>query len=148
MRAAVGRPAVLAARVGGTAATARVLLRDWVLDLPGAVRRSLAPKSVTAPVAMGIAEKIGGLPTLTAVLVVCTGILGAASARGLFDLLRIQDPTVRGFALGTAAHGIGTARAFLVSEEMGAFAGLAMGLSALFSAVALPLVAGVLLRWI
>ena len=97
---------------------------------------------------MGIAEKIGGLPTLTAVLVVCTGILGAASARHLFDALRIKDPTVRGFALGTAAHGIGTARAFLVSEEMGAFAGLAMGLTALFSAVALPLVAGWLLRWI
>jgi putative effector of murein hydrolase len=97
---------------------------------------------------MGIAEKIGGLPTLTAVLVVCTGILGAASARYVLDALRIRDATVRGFALGTAAHGIGTARAFLVSEEMGAFAGLAMGLTALFSAVALPLVAGGLLRLI
>lgn len=134
--------------VGTLAATVSAIGIGWALGASPATIASLAPKSVTAPVAMGIAEKIGGLPTLTAVLVVCTGILGAASARGLFDLLRIQDPTVRGFALGTAAHGIGTARAFLVSEEMGAFAGLAMGLSALFSAVALPLVAGVLLRWI
>lgn len=134
--------------VGTLAATVTAIGVGWALGATKATIASLAPKSVTAPVAMGISEQIGGLPTLTAVLVVCTGILGAASARYLFDALRIQDPTVRGFALGTAAHGIGTARAFLVSEEMGAFAGLAMGLCALFSAVALPLVAGWLLRWV
>lgn len=134
--------------VGTLAATFTAIGVGWALGASKATVASLAPKSVTAPVAMGISEQIGGLPTLTAVLVVCTGILGAASARYLFDLLRIQDPTVRGFALGTAAHGIGTARAFQVSDEMGAFAGLAMGLCALFSAVALPLVAGWLLLWV
>jgi predicted murein hydrolase (TIGR00659 family) len=134
--------------VGTLTATISAIGIGWALGASKATLASLAPKSVTAPVAMGITEKIGGLPTLTAVLVVCTGILGAASARTLFDLLRIHDPTVRGFALGTAAHGIGTARAFLVSQEMGAFAGLAMGLSALFSAVTLPLVAGWLLLWV
>jgi len=106
---------------------------------------SLAPKSVTTPVAMGIAEQLGGLPSLTAVLVVSTGIVGAATARFLFDALRIDDPSVRGFALGVAAHGIGTARAFQVSEEMGAFAGLAMGLTALLSAVLLPWLVSALL---
>lgn len=134
--------------VGTLSATVTAIGVGWALGASKATIASLAPKSVTAPVAMGIAEKIGGLPTLTAVLVVCTGIVGAASARHLLDALRIEDPTVRGFALGTAAHGIGTARAFMVSEEMGAFAGLAMGLCALFSAVALPLVAGWLLRWV
>ena len=133
--------------VGTLAATVTAIGVGWALGASKATLASLAPKSVTTPVAMGIAEKIGGLPSLTAVLVVCTGIVGAASARFLFDALRITDPTVRGFALGTAAHGIGTARAFQVSQEMGAFAGLAMGLSALFSALALPLVAGLLLRW-
>ena len=114
MRAAVGRPAVLAARVGGTAATARVLLRRWVLDLPGAVRRSLAPKSVTAPVAMGRAEKIGGVPALAAVFAVLTGRVGALSGSFLFDAPGLgTGPSgwmARGFALGTAAHGIGAAR--------------------------------------
>ena len=132
--------------VGTLAATVTAIGVGWALGASPATLASLAPKSVTTPVAMGIAEQIGGLPSLTAVLVVSTGIVGAASARFLFDAMRIQDPTVRGFALGTAAHGIGTARAFQVSEEMGAFAGLAMGLSALFSAVALPLVAALLLR--
>jgi predicted murein hydrolase (TIGR00659 family) len=140
---------ILGALVVGTlAATVTAIGVGWALGASKITLASLAPKSVTAPVAMGIAEKIGGLPSLTAVLVVCTGILGAASGRWLFDALRIHDPVVRGFALGTAAHGIGTARAFQVGQESGAFAGLAMGLSALFSAVALPLVAGWLLRWI
>ncbi len=141
-------PIVGALVVGTLAATVTAIGVGWALGASRATLASLAPKSVTSPVAMGIAEKIGGIPSLTAVLVVATGILGAASARFLFDALRIRDPIVRGFALGTAAHGIGTARAFQVSEEMGAFAGLAMGLSALFSAVALPLVAGLLLSWV
>ncbi len=137
---------LLGGLVAGTVVgTATALLLGWALGATPATLASLAPKSVTTPVAMGIAEAIGGLPSLTAVLVVCTGVVGAATGKALFDVLGIADPTVRGFALGTAAHGIGTARAFQVSEPMGAFAGLAMGLSALFSAVALPWLASALL---
>ncbi|PTD96078.1 LrgB family protein [Pseudothauera lacus] len=99
---------------------------------------SLAPKSVTTPIAMGVAESLGGLPSLTAVLVIITGILGAVGARGLFAVLRIDDHAVRGFATGVAAHGIGTARAFQVSEQCGAFAALAMGLNGLLTALSLP----------
>jgi predicted murein hydrolase (TIGR00659 family) len=105
---------------------------------------SLAPKSVTAPVAMGISEKLGGLPSLTAVLVIGTGIVGAVFGTGLLRLLRIRDEAVKGFAMGLAAHGIGTARAFQVSPVMGAFSGLAMALSAFATALVLP----PLLRWI
>lgn len=105
---------------------------------------SLAPKSVTAPVAMGISEKLGGLPSLTAVLVVSTGILGAVLGTGLFRLLGIRDEAAQGFALGASSHGIGTARAFQLSPVMGAFAGLAMALSAFVTALVLP----PLLRWI
>jgi predicted murein hydrolase (TIGR00659 family) len=105
---------------------------------------SLAPKSVTAPVAMGISEKLGGIPSLTAVLVVSTGILGAVFGTGLFRLLGIRDEAVKGFALGTTSHGIGTARAFQISPMMGAFSGLAMALSAFVTALLLP----PLLSWI
>lgn len=99
---------------------------------------SLAPKSVTTPIAMGIAERLGGLPSLTAVLVIATGILGAIGARYIYRLLRIEDHAVRGFAIGIASHGIGTARAFQVSEQAGAFAALAMGLNGLATALSLP----------
>lgn len=111
----------------------------WLLGASRETLLSLAPKSVTAPIAMGVAEKIGGLPSLTAVLVVTTGILGAVLARGTLNILRIEDPAVRGFAVGVAAHGIGTARAFQVSEKMGAFAGLAMGLNGMLTAFLFPL---------
>jgi predicted murein hydrolase (TIGR00659 family) len=101
---------------------------------------SLAPKSVTTPIAMGVAERIGGIPSLTAVLVIATGILGAVGARWLFDALRVRDPAIRGFAMGVASHGIGTARAFQISEQEGAFAALAMGLNGALTALLLPAV--------
>ena len=109
---------------------------------------SLAPKSATTPIAMAIAERLGGLPSLTAVLVICTGVFGAVSARTILNVLRIEEPEVRGFALGVASHGIGTARAFQVSEEMGAFAGLGMGLNGLFTAFVVPVLLPMVLRWI
>ncbi len=105
---------------------------------------SLAPKSVTTPVAMGIAEKIGGLPSLTAVLVILTGVIGAVAAPALLRGLRIHDDAVKGLAIGVAAHGIGTARAFQISTLAGAFAGLAIGLNALLTAVLVPLLARLL----
>lgn len=100
---------------------------------------SLAPKSVTAPVAMGISEQLGGLPSLTAVLVILTGILGAMIGPYILNLIGVRDWAARGLAIGTASHGIGTARALQVSEVAGAFSGLAMGLNALATAVLLPL---------
>jgi predicted murein hydrolase (TIGR00659 family) len=111
----------------------------WALGASRETLLSLAPKSATAPIAMGVAEKLGGLPSLTGVLVVCTGILGAVLARGTLNLLGIHDHAIRGFAVGVAAHGIGTARAFQVSETMGAFSGLAMGLNGLLTAFLFPL---------
>jgi putative effector of murein hydrolase len=109
---------------------------------------SLAPKSATTPIAMAIAERLGGLPSLTAVLVICTGVFGAVSARTILNVLRIEEPEVRGFALGVASHGIGTARAFQVSDEMGAFAGLGMGLNGLFTAFVVPVLLPIVLRWV
>jgi putative effector of murein hydrolase len=102
---------------------------------------SLAPKSVTTPIAMGIAERIGGIPSLTAVLVIITGILGAVGARYVFDAMKLRDPAIRGFAIGVASHGIGTARAFQVNEQSGAFAALAMGLNGALTAILVPLLA-------
>jgi predicted murein hydrolase (TIGR00659 family) len=109
---------------------------------------SLAPKSVTTPIAMGIAERIGGIPSLTAVLVIATGILGAVGARTLFDAMGLKDPAIRGFAIGVASHGIGTARAFQVNEQAGAFAALAMGLNGLLTALLLPAILPWLSGWL
>ncbi len=137
---------VIAGLVGGTAAAASAVALAWALGLPTEVMLSLAPKSVTAPVAMGVAEKIGGVPALAAVFAVLTGMVGALSGKYLFDALGIGTDApgwmARGFALGTAAHGIGAARALQVHPDAGAWAALALGLQVVMAAVLIPLVAG------
>lgn len=132
-------PLLLSLLVGSLTACVSAVAIGWALGASPESIRSLAPKSITTPIAMGVAEKIGGLPSLTAVLVVATGIFGAISASYLFNTLRIRDPAVRGFSIGLAAHGIGTARAFQVSEESGAFSALAMCLNGIATALLLPL---------
>lgn len=112
----------------------------WLLGAQNVSVISLAPKSITAPVAMGVSEKLGGLPSLTAVLVILTGICGATLGPVVLNVLKITDWSARGLAIGVASHGIGTARALQINETAGAFAGLAMGLNALATAVLLPLV--------
>lgn len=134
-------PLSLGLIAGVVTAIVSAVLIARMLGASEATLLSLAPKSVTTPIAMGIAEKIGGLPSLTAVFVILTGMTGAIIARPLLNLLAVDSHATRGFAVGVAAHGIGTARAFQVSEQMGAFAGLAMGLTALVTAVVAPVVA-------
>ena len=107
---------------------------------------SLGPKSVTTPIAMGVAEQIGGIPSLTAVLVILTGILSAMGFPAFFRLIGVRSHATQGFAVGLTAHGLGTARAFLVSEEMGAFSALGMGLNGVLTAVLLPLLLALLIR--
>jgi predicted murein hydrolase (TIGR00659 family) len=133
-------PIVTAALAGGTAAAAGAVAIGWALGLPRDVLMSLAPKSVTAPVAMGIAEQLGGIPALAAAFAVLTGMVGAVSAKYLFDALRIAAPEVRGFALGTASHGLGAARALQVDPDAGAYAGLALGLQVVLAALLMPIV--------
>jgi putative effector of murein hydrolase len=139
-------PALLASILAGslTAAASAVGIA-WVLGGGRDTLIALAPKSVTAPVAMGITEQLGGLPSLTAVLVILTGVLGAMLGPPLLTVIGVRGWAARGVALGTASHGIGTARALQVREVAGAFAGLAMGLNALATAVLLPLLARLLL---
>lgn len=139
---------LLAALAGGSVAAISAGLLGWGLGLPQEVVMSLVPKSVTAPVAMGIAEKIGGIPALAAVFAVITGLVGAMAGKYLFDALRVKtDPSswaARGFALGTAAHGIGAARALQVNEDAGAYAGLALGLQVVLASLLMPLVMSLL----
>lgn len=134
--------AILVSVVAGslTAAVSAVGI-GWVLGASRETLLSLAPKSVTTPIAMGIAEKIGGLPSLTAVLVILTGMTGAMLATYTLNLLNIKDWRARGLAIGVASHGIGTARAILVHPLAGAFAGLAMGLNGIATSLLLPLLA-------
>lgn len=133
-------PMLCALVAGSTTAILSALGIAYALGIRGETLMSIAPKSVTAPVALGISESIGGSPTLTAVLVILTGVMGAVMATPLLNLLGVTDWRARGFSVGVASHGIGTARAFQVNETAGAFAGIGMGLNALLTAILAPLI--------
>jgi predicted murein hydrolase (TIGR00659 family) len=141
---------VLAALAGGTVASGSAVVMAWAFGLPPEVMLALAPKSVTAPVAMGIADKLGGIAALAAIFAVVTGLVGAMAGKYLFDALRIpltdEGWTARGFALGTAAHGIGAARALQVNADAGAYAALALGLQVVLATLLMPMMVPFLVK--
>lgn len=133
-------PVLAAPFAGSVTAILSALAIGWALGLPTDILVSLAPKSVTTPIAMGISEQLGGIPTLTAVLVITTGVAGAMMVTPLMNALRIRDYAARGFAVGIASHGIGTARAFQIDPIAGTFAGIAMALNGALTALLVPLI--------
>lgn len=123
---------------GGVTSIVSAVAIARLLGADESIVGAMVVKSITAPIGMGVAERIGASPTLTAVFAVTTGILGAALARFVLDALRCREWWQRGFAIGVASHGIGTSRAFSVNPEAGTYAGLAMGLHGVLGAVAIP----------
>lgn len=132
-------PMLCALVAGSVSALVSAVVIARALGASPWVVNSIAPKSVTAAVAMAISARIGGDAALTAVLVILTGIAGAVVVTPLMNRLGITDMRARGFAAGVAAHGIGTARAFQVDPLAGTFAGIAMGLNALLTAILVPM---------
>ena len=135
-------PMAAALAAGAVVSIASAVGIAAALGAPRAVLASLAPKSVTTPVAMAVSERLGGQPSLTAALVILTGILGAVMVTPLMNAMGMTDYAARGFAAGLAAHGIGTARAFTVDTVAGTFAGIALGLNALVTAILAPMLLG------
>ena len=132
-------PLLIALICGGVVSIVSAVSIATVLGADAAIIGAFYPKSVTAPIAMGVAERLGVSPTLTAVFAVVTGILGAMLGSTILNLLSMKQWWQRGFAMGTAAHGIGTSRAFAVHPEAGTYASLAMGLHGILGALLIPL---------
>ena len=139
-------PMLAALAVGSVTAIGSAVLLAEAAGLPRTVVLSLAPKSVTAAVAMGISESLHADPSLTAVAVILTGIMGAMIVTPLMNRLGTRDLRARGFAVGIAAHGIGTARAFQVDAVAGVFASIAMSLNAVVTSLLVPLAVTLLAR--
>ncbi|MBA4502485.1 LrgB family protein [Marinobacterium marinum] len=131
-------PLLIACACGAVTAALSVIAVAWALGASESTLLSLAPKSVTSPIAIGIAEKIGGYPSLAAGFALITGAIGCLTAPMLFRWLKIEDDAHKGFALGLSSHGFGTAFAFEFSTLAGAFSGLAMGLTGLVTAFLVP----------
>lgn len=133
-------PVLITLLVAGVVATALGVALAWLFGAERMMLMTLAPKSVTSPIAMLVAEQIGGVAALAAVFVLITGVLGAICGPELLRRIGVHHPAAQGMALGLTAHAVGTARALQESEESGAFAALAMSLMGVVTAIALPLV--------
>ncbi|MNE78194.1 Inner membrane protein YohK [compost metagenome] len=120
-------------------ATGACLLLGWWFGAEHMILMTMAPKSVTSPIAMLVAEQIGGVAALAAVFVLITGVIGAIFGPALLSRCGVHSPEARGMALGVTAHAVGTSVALQESEECGAFAALAMSLMGVATAVFLPL---------
>ncbi|MGD9662742.1 MAG: LrgB family protein [Porticoccaceae bacterium] len=136
---AVAKPVSLGLLAGALISPAAALTLAWILG-GDKVLLSLATKSVTTPIALGLSEKIGSIAALAAGVVIFTGVVGALVAAPLLKLAGIKDERVLGLVLGINAHGVGTATAFQLSPRCGAFASLAMGITGILTALVLPLV--------
>ena len=138
-------PLITSLLCGGAVSILTAVFASRLFGADITIQKAMLAKSVTAPIAMGVAERISASPTLTAVFAVCTGVIGAILARYILDALRLTAWWQRGFAIGVAAHGIGTSRAMSIHPEAGAFAGLAMGMHGVAGAVLIPLIADVII---
>lgn len=132
-------PLLIGCVSGAVIASASAIAIGAWFGLSDQILLTLAPKSVTSPIAIAIAEKVGGYPSLAAGLVLITGAMGCLIAPLVYKVLRIKDESVKGFVLGVGAHAMGTAYAFEYGMVAGAFGGLAMGMTGAFTAFMLPL---------
>lgn len=133
-------PVILTLLTGGILTVGIAVGIMWLLGASEQSLISMTTKSITTPIAMAVSEKIGGIASLSAVVVMVTGALGAIVGIPIMQRLGIHDNAVKGLTLGLTAHAIGTARALEESEECAAFSALAMGLTGIFTALILPAV--------
>lgn len=115
-----------------------------MMHLNSELASSLVPRSVTTPIAMNVSQMIGGVPTITAVFVIMTGLLGAMMGPSVVKLLRIEGDIAKGILFGTSAHGTGTSKAFELNPLTGTISSISMILAALFTLVAAPILLGLL----
>nr|WP_295739639.1 LrgB family protein [uncultured Acidocella sp.] len=137
-------PILVSLGAGSLVASLSAMLIAKALGAPHEVVMSLGPKSVTTPIAMGVAQQLGGLPALTAVFVIITGLFGTLICGPLYKAARVRAWEAQGLAAGTAAHGIATAHMIRLNETAGAFGGLAIGLNGIVTAIIVPLLVALL----
>ena len=132
-------PILTSIGVGCTVGVLSVVYIARALGADRTILNSIAPKSVTVPIAVSVSGPLGGIVPITSVVVFCVGIFGSIFGEWILRRCGVRDAEARGFALGAAAHGIGTARAIEIGAVEGALSGLAMALMGLATALLMPL---------
>ena len=138
-------PILLGAFVGSMVSIGSVLLFSHLFGLSESTTLSLVPKSVTTPIAVAVAEMLGGVTSITAIAVVITGIIGAIILPTFLKCIGVRNPVQMGLSIGTASHAVGTSRAIELGETEGAISGLAIGVAGLLTALIVSIGSAILL---
>lgn len=128
-------PIVVGASCGSLASMGSVYLMCRLFKLDEAMTASLIPKSVTTPIAVGIAGSHGGIVPVTVVAVIFTGILGSILAPTLIKIFHVDDPMTAGLSIGACSHAVGTSKAIELGETEGAMSGLAIGICGILTVI-------------
>lgn len=131
-------PILLSQLAGCITGIVSVVLTAHLLGASRETILSLAPKSVTTPIAMEVSQSIGGIPSLTAAVVVCVGLFGSIIGFKVMKIMRVNHPISQGLSMGTAAHAVGTSAAMEISSKYGAYAGLGLTLNGILTALLTP----------
>lgn len=126
-------PIIISTGIGALTAVISVVGLSYLFGIEGVLRASFIPKSVTTPIAIEVAKKLGGIPSLAVAAVIITGITGAVLAPALISLYRLKDEVAIGLAIGTSSHAMGTTKAIELGEVQGALSGLAIGVTGIFT---------------
>jgi len=125
--------------IGSLTSIICVVVSSKLIGLSTSLMLSLVPKSITIPMGSVVSAQIGGIPSITIISIVITGITGAVTASVVCKFFRIKHKVAQGIAIGTASHALGTTRAMEIGETQGAMSSLAIGIAGIFTAVVAPL---------
>ncbi|WP_432403531.1 LrgB family protein [Wukongibacter sp. M2B1] len=132
-------PIIIGITMGTITAIVSVPLLAKLFGLSEDISKSLIPKSITTPIGIEVSKQVGGIPAVTVVAIIITGILGAIIAPVIFKIFKVKDKVAVGISLGTGAHAIGTSKAIEIGETEGAMSGLAIGIAGLITVILVPL---------
>ncbi len=134
---------IISTLCGSIIGVASVILLSKMFGCEDIITLSLTPKSITSAIALSLSDNIGGIPAITALAVVVTGIFGSVVGPSILRLCQIDDPVARGAAMGAASHAVGTARALEMGAIEGAVGGAAICLMGLFTSIMLPFITAI-----
>lgn len=124
---------------GSASGILSVIVFAKMFNLSGQLAKSLIPKSITTPIGMALSNQLGGLPAITVVAIIITGIIGSIIGPFLYKILKINDKVALGIAMGSASHAVGTAKAMEIGETEGAMSGLTIAISGIVTVLIAPI---------
>lgn len=132
-------PIMIGVFVGSMVAMLSTLLCCWLFQFDLELSASLLPKSITTPIGIAVSEELGGIPAITVMSILVTGLFGTIMAEVVFRIFRLKHPIAKGIALGTSSHAIGTTKAIQLGKVEGAMSSLAIGVSGIITVFIAPL---------